>query len=451
MKSFLLILGLLLPASLWCQTVRFHTTQGDIDVNLLPNAAPKTVANFLNYVNKGAYANSIFHRSVPGFIIQGGGFQLVNHTVTATPADAPVVNEFSVSNTRGTLAMAKTSDPNSATNEWFFNESDSNASSLDNPNNSGGFTVFGRIANAAGLAVMDTIAGLQVYNAGAPFDSLPLTNYGGGTIQDANFVLVTSITVLSPSPVISAGGVISASEFGAFTSAAAGSYIEIYGTNLAGTTRQWAGSDFTNGAAPTALDNVSVTVNGVAAYVYAVSATQVNVQVPSGVPSSGQVPVVVTYQGQPSASVMLTMQPTAAGLLAPRAFLVNGKQYVYAAHANGAIVSNGSIAGVPAAPAVPGETLVFYGLGFGPVNESGASIAGAIASGQTTLSASVKFAFGASAGQILYAGLAPGYVGLYQFNVKVPADAPTGDVPLVVTVGGTADPQALFLPVQAAH
>jgi uncharacterized protein (TIGR03437 family) len=445
-------LALLLPVALWCQTVRFHTTQGDIDVNLLPNVAPKTVANFLNYVNRGAYVNSLFHRSAPGFVIQGGGYQLVNHSPVAIPQDAPVVNEFNVSNTRGTLAMAKLgTDPNSATNQWFFNESDSNAPNLDSQN--GGFTVFGRIANAAGLAVMDKIAALPVYDAsgGDPssaFGSLPLANYTGGSLQDSNFVLVTSITVLTATPVISAGGVISASAFGAFTAAAPGSYIEIYGTNLAGTTRQWAGSDFTNGAAPTALDGVTVTVNGQNAYVYAVSPTQVNAQVPANVPTTGQVQVVVTYQSQPSAPVMLNMQPTAAGLLAPATFLVNGKQYVYAAHADGTIVSNGSIAGLPSAPAAPGETLVFYGLGFGPVNETAVPIAGQIATGQTTLSASTKFTFGPSAGQVVYAGLAPGYVGLYQFNVTIPANAPSGDVPLVVTVGGSVDPQTLYVPVR---
>lgn len=453
MPSFLtkLFVGLILPAALWSQTtapaaVRFHTNLGDIDVNLLSNVAPKTVVNFMNYVNRGAYNNSIFHRSVPGFIIQGGGYQLVNHSPVAIPQDAPVVNEFRVSNTRGTLAMAKLgSNPNSATNEWFFNESDSNASNLDAQN--GGFTVFGRIANAAGLAVMDKIAALSIYNAGSPFDNLPLYNYTGGSVQDSNFVLVTSITALSPAPAIGAGGVISASAFGAYAAAAAGSYIEIYGTNLAGTTRQWAGSDFNNGNAPTVLDSVDVTVNGQAAYVFAVSPTQVNVQVPANVPTSGSVPVVVNYQGQKSAPVMLAMQPTAAGLLAPPTFLVNGKQYVYAAHADGTIVSNGSIAGIAAAPAVPGEILVLYGLGFGPVNETTVPIAGKIASGQTTLAAALQISFGSTAGGVLYAGLAPGYVGLYQFNVTVPAVTADADLPLTVTVGGATDAQTLYIPV----
>ena len=108
---------------------------------LLPNVAPLTVQNFLNYVNKGAYNNSFFHRSVANFVVQGGGFQWVNGAAQAIPSDKPVKNEYSASNIRGTLAMAKVGgDPDSATNQWFFNTIN-NASNLNN--NNGGFTVFG--------------------------------------------------------------------------------------------------------------------------------------------------------------------------------------------------------------------------------------------------------------------------------------------------------------------
>ena len=172
---------------------RFHTDLGDIDVDLLQSVAPKNVANFMHYVNRAtnSYNNTFIHRSVPGFIIQGGGYTFVNSEPVAIPTDAPVVNEFHVSNTRGTIAMAKLSnDPNSATDQWFFNLSDSNAANLDNQN--GGFTVFGRIISATGLTTMDAIAAVPVFNAGTgtPFDSLPLRNYAGGVIQDANLVHV---------------------------------------------------------------------------------------------------------------------------------------------------------------------------------------------------------------------------------------------------------------------
>src|SRR4051812_15974596 len=143
LRLLLLFLALSCTSPLFGQTVRFQTDLGNIDVVLFPEVAPQTVANFLNYVNRHDYDGSFMHRSVPNFVIQGGGFKFVNNHQQAIPTDPPVVNEFHVSNTRGTLAMAKLgSSPDSATSQWFFNESDANASNLDNQN--GGFTVFGR-------------------------------------------------------------------------------------------------------------------------------------------------------------------------------------------------------------------------------------------------------------------------------------------------------------------
>ncbi|MDQ6912954.1 MAG: peptidylprolyl isomerase [Verrucomicrobiota bacterium] len=173
--------------------VRFQTELGNIDVVLLQDVAPNTVANFLNYQSRGAYDGSFIHRSPPNFVVQGGGYKYVSGNVYTIPTDPPVANEFHVSNTRGTLAMAKLAgNPNSATSQWFFNESDNNAPNLDTQN--GGFTVFGRIIGSAGLSVMDAIAAVPIYNFGSPFDQLPLRNYTG-TVQDSNFVHVISLTV----------------------------------------------------------------------------------------------------------------------------------------------------------------------------------------------------------------------------------------------------------------
>jgi peptidyl-prolyl cis-trans isomerase A (cyclophilin A) len=183
----------LLAAVLGAQTtpspqVRFKTNIGDIDVTLFPDSAPLTVANFLNYVNKGAYTSSIIHRSVPGFIIQGGGFQLVGGSPAPIASDAAVTNEYKISNTRGTIAMAKLDgNPNSATNQWFFNLVD-NASNLDNAN--GGFTVFGKISNPNGLTTMDAIAKLPIQNLGAPLDTVP---YSG-----TSYVTVNTISLRPP-------------------------------------------------------------------------------------------------------------------------------------------------------------------------------------------------------------------------------------------------------------
>ena len=183
--------------------VRFNTDLGVIDVVLLQDVAPLNVANFLTYVNSGAYDTSFFHRSITNFIIQGGGYILKNGSITAIPAKAPVMNEFHVSNTRGTLAMAKVAgDPNSATNQWFFNESDANAgppASLDTQN--GGFTVFGKIINSTGLTTMDAIGAVKTFDldgsSSSLFDNVPAVDYTAGTtIHNTNLINVIWIKVV---------------------------------------------------------------------------------------------------------------------------------------------------------------------------------------------------------------------------------------------------------------
>lgn len=154
------------PAAL-ATMVRVPTALGPVDIELFDTAAPATVANYLRYLRAGAYNNTFFHRSIRGFVVQGGGYTWTDGAggqPVKVPAAAPVVNEFSAtrSNLRGTVAMAKLGDdPNSATSEWFVNLAD-NALNLDNQN--GGFTVFGRVTTA-GMAVMDAIADLPVVAA----------------------------------------------------------------------------------------------------------------------------------------------------------------------------------------------------------------------------------------------------------------------------------------------
>ena len=125
--------------------VHLNTNLGTIDVQLFPDAAPQTVANFLRYVNKGAYNNSIFHRSVSKFIIQGGGLR---KDLKAIAADPPVVNEYKIlEHSRDHRdGEGRCDNPNSATNQWFFNLGN-NSANLDSQN--GGFTVFGRIVSTS--------------------------------------------------------------------------------------------------------------------------------------------------------------------------------------------------------------------------------------------------------------------------------------------------------------
>ncbi len=199
-RATLAILSLLLvPAATHATTVRLNTTLGAIDIVLYDVAAPRTVANFLAYVNGGAYRNSFVHRSVPGFVVQGGGFTWDDATgnVAAVPARPPVANEFSASrsNRRGTVAMAKLGgDPNSATSQWFVNLAD-NSANPDSQN--GGFTVFGEVS-ASSMAVVDAIAGLPLANAGSPFDSLPIVGaIVKGVIRKSNLVVVTAATAVT--------------------------------------------------------------------------------------------------------------------------------------------------------------------------------------------------------------------------------------------------------------
>jgi len=446
MKLLFAVLLIALPACAQSsgQLIRMHTNAGDIDVQLLPATAPLTVQNFLNYMNRGAYDNSIFHRSVKNFIIQGGGFK---QDFSAIPQDAAVVNEYSLSNTRGTISMAKLgSDPNSATNQWFFNLAD-NGANLDNQN--GGFTVFGRVANPASLAVMDKIGALPIASnfLASPFDAIPIFSFAND-VSGNNLVTVISVTQLNSvnAPVIQ--GVISASAFGGSTTTAPGSYVEIYGQNLAGTGRGWGTADFKNGNAPTQLDGVTVSVGGRNAYVNYVSPGQVNVQLSPSLAAGGQ-PVIVTFNGQASEASNINVMPLAAGILAPPSFLVNGRQYAAAFHLSGTAVSSSKLSNVPGSPAQAGEFITFYGVGFGPVTPNSVVFAGAIASSAAKVNASVQFKIGGTDAPVAFAGLVPGLVGVYQFNVTVPSNAaPTGDLTLEIDVNGSALPQTLFLPGQ---
>lgn len=184
--------------------VNFKVSGLSFDVELFDEQTPTTVANFLSYVNAGAYNNSLIHRSTsynPAQvqIIQGGGFQLVGNTINGIATFDPIVNEPGIDNLRGTIAMAKMGgQPDSATSQWFFNVTDN--PNLDLPENSGGFTVFGQVVGEIGLNAIDQIAGLQVFDinaavglsGGGPFGETPLIN-------GQSLVVVDSVAVV-PEP-----------------------------------------------------------------------------------------------------------------------------------------------------------------------------------------------------------------------------------------------------------
>ena len=187
------------------QVVQFDTVLGQFNVEMLPLAAPNSVTNFLSYVSDHTYDHTLIHRSVAlganntNGIVQGGGYT-ADLPPVATAKKSPIALEYNLANTRGTIAMARTSDLNSATSEWFFNTDDN--STVLGPANGGGYAVFGRVLGT-GMTVVDKIAALPIYNAGSPFDTIPLRDIAAGqaNITTANLIVVNSVAVVPVFPV----------------------------------------------------------------------------------------------------------------------------------------------------------------------------------------------------------------------------------------------------------
>ena len=138
--------------------VLLETTSGDILVELYPDKAPETVANFLKYVDNGFYNNTIFHRVIPGFMIQGGG---LTARMQQKDTEAPIKNEAD----NGTIAMARTMDPHSATAQFFINLVDNDFLNFQAPSGNGwGYCVFGKVTE--GMDVVDKIAKVKTTTVG---------------------------------------------------------------------------------------------------------------------------------------------------------------------------------------------------------------------------------------------------------------------------------------------
>jgi uncharacterized protein (TIGR03437 family) len=249
-----------------------------------------------------------------------------------------------------------------------------------------------------------------------------------------------------PSPSVNSGGVVSASAFGQFTSAAPGSWIEIYGTSLAAVTQTWGSSNFNGVNGPTMLGGTSVSIGGLAAFVDYISPLQVNVQVPGGV-SIGAQPLILTTAAGASPPLTVTVNATQPGLLAPSSFNIGGTQYVVAQFADGTyVLPPGAISGITSQRAQPGDTIVIYGIGFGSVTPN--IPPGQLVEQLNTLAEPFTISFGGTqATTIAYDGLAPNYMGLYQFNVVVPTVAASDTVPLTFSVGGVSGTQTLAIAI----
>jgi uncharacterized protein (TIGR03437 family) len=248
-------------------------------------------------------------------------------------------------------------------------------------------------------------------------------------------------------PRIDASGVVSDAAFGGFSSVAPGSWIEIHGSNLANHARGWTVADFHGSQAPTSLDGTAVTIGGQAAFISYISPTQINAQVPSSV-SLGPEDVQVTTAAGSSDAHTITVNQVQPGLLAPASLKVGDKQYTEALFPDGTTFAlpAGAVQGGAARPPRPGETIVLYGVGFGTVTPDPG--AGNIVASDNSLIMPFQVFFGGTPAAVSYAGLAPGMIGLYQFNVVVPDTASGDAVPLTFSVGPNSGQQVLYTAVQ---
>lgn len=271
----------------------------------------------------------------------------------------------------------------------------------------------------------------------------PVTLYAAGNAANGDGTpngdhIYTTHIQLQPAgaagPSISSNGVINGAGFQ--STIAPNSWVTIFGSNLAGTTRSWSSADIQNGVLPSGLGGTSVTINGKNAYVEYISAGQLNVLAPDD-SSSGPVQVVVTTAGGASAPFTAQLQP-----LSPAFFLFDGT-YLAATHADGTSIGKpGLFASAAAAttPAKPGETVILYGSGFGPTNPVTPS--GLIVEQNAPCAGSVLITIGGVNANVVFAGKIQNFAGLYQFNVEVPATLPDGDQKVLAQINGVSSPQS---------
>ena len=288
-------------------------------------------------------------------------------------------------------------------------------------------------ATPGSVVVTASVAGLAPVQFNAT--SIAAPSGGGVTCTISGLPSITSVN--------------SATDFGGLSNFAPGSWLEVKGSNLAVDTRLWAGSDFQGSNAPAGLDTSSVSIDGNAGFMYYISGAQINVQAPAD-STTGPVKIAVTTCAGTSASFTAQEASLAPGMLAPASFNIGGKQYLVALFQDGVtyVGNSGLIPGVPFQPAKPGDSITAYGIGFGPVSPI---IAPGVVVGQQNSIPNLTISFGSITGSttpatLTYAGLAPGNIGLYQFNLTVPQVA-DGDYHINISVGGVQVQQALYLTV----
>lgn len=317
----------------------------------------------------------------------------------------------------------------------------------------------GFVSMADGSFTMLAFPGAQPFYPVAIDDNGRVAGYYSDSITNHGFIAVP--TPGSTQPVIrtSPPGVISASAFGGASTIAPGTWIEIYGQHLSSTTRAWTASDFSGNTAPASLDNVSVSINGIPAYISYISPGQVNALVPAGV-APGSAQVIVSNGPQSTTPFTVTANAVQPSLLVLPLFSQTSRYLAAVFPDFETYVLPPWYPNVPTGPAHPGDTIVLFGMGLGPVNPS--VPVGQIAGGASTLvtppSVSFEVLYNTMPATVTYAGLVAGTVGLYQINVVVPAIVMPGQtsdyyVNVFVNVNGVALPSGslpmfFMLPVE---
>jgi uncharacterized protein (TIGR03118 family) len=291
-------------------------------------------------------------------------------------------------------------------------------------------------------AMMGTLN--KVDSSPVAIDGLWSLNFGNGKDADSATLYFTAgilgqvhglLGSIQGAPAFSAAQVLNGASFD--NTIAPNSFVTIKGGALAATTRTWGSSDFVNNTLPTALDGVSVSINGEAAYVNYISPTQINILVPSDVPP-GPVQIQVTNNGVASATVSATMLAVSPAFFTFGPPNAAGNHYIAALHAD---FSQGGppnyVTGVTSTPFKEGETIILYGNGFGPT--SPATPKGQLVMTALPLATLPTVTIGGLSAQVQFAGISA--TGLYQFNVVVPTGLTPGttaniDVPVVITAGG---------------
>lgn len=407
------------------------TNLGNVDVTLTPDVAPKTVANFLSYLNAGYYNNTVFHRSVANFIVQGGQYQYFagqSPNLVAIPTSPAIQNEFNVSNTAGTIAMALVSgNSNSATSQWFFNVVD-NSSQLDSQS----FTVFGS-TNAAGLAVLKKINALPTTDVSAAYGDAGLTTF---PVSNSNPVVVSAIV---PIPVFSSAGFTSSASFASSstTGISPGELVTIYGSGL-GPVQPVSLTLDSNNVALKNLGGTQVTFNGTAAPIIYTSNSQVNVVVPYGVSNLPVVSIAVSYNGIAAGNtVSFNVKAANPAILMQ---LPSTDALVLKYQGSTFSVINA------ANPASVGDVLTLYGEGYGLATSSTAVADGMIITSTIpVLAASYALMIDGQNVSTSYFGGAPYLInGVLQVNFTVPQLAP-GKHQIQLMVAGRTSPTGVTL------